>query len=250
MKDKLVFGIRSCLVHPHSARHKECLDTWGKHAKEQGYSVKVLLGDPTIEEEYKCTPDYIWSRAKDEGKDEMFEKSILYPSKWFLDETDYEYFFITDNDSFVDVSKFIENLEDVIEERGEVDYMGCCMPYRGWSLYETKTEAIEEKGFYASGGSGFLLSRKAARILVDNFDAKNYQSTMWDDLIAGKILFENGINLLHNGRMLFASPFCFDIHNAEGEEIPYIGDETGRHLVVQHYVDGKMEEINKFIKNK
>jgi len=30
--------------------------------------------------------------------------------------------------------------------------------------------------------------------------------------------------------------------------VPYIGDETGRHLAIQHYVSGHMEEISHYHK--
>ena len=65
MVDKLVFGIRSCQVPPYPERTKECLSTWGKDAKDLGYTVKVLLGNPNLYSEYYDTQDTLWSRAID-----------------------------------------------------------------------------------------------------------------------------------------------------------------------------------------
>ena len=252
MINKLVFGIRSCQVPPYPERTKECLSTWGKDAKDLGYTVKVLLGNPNLYSEYYDTQDTLWSRAidydtKNRFRIEMFEKSVLYPCKWFLNETNYEYFFITDSDNYINIDKFIPNIKSTLEEYKEVDYMGCCCPFQGWDANNPHIEYITEH-VWAHGGSGFLLSRKSAKILIDNFKVNDYQSTFADDLIVSQILFKHGIYLLHNGYMFFDSPFEMGINYQEGTKPPYIGDTTGKHLISQHYVSGKMEEIEKYIK--
>ena len=136
--------------------------------------------------------------------------------------------------------------------------MGCCNPFPGDNVNIPTIKYIEipkdPNYAFASGGSGFLLSRKAAKILIDNFDAREwhekYGSTIADDLIVSKILGKHGVPLLHNGHLFFDSPFRKTIIYADGLEPPYMGDNTGKHLITQHYVSGKMEEINKYIKIK
>ena len=269
MKDKLVFGIRSCQVPPYPERAKECLDTWGKDAKDLGYTVKVLLGNPNLYSEYYDTQDTLWSRAVDYDvkkryRIEMFEKTVFYPCKWFLNETDYEYFFITDSDNYIDIDKFIPNIKNAIDQYKEVDYMGCCCPFQGWDANNPHIEYIpqnvstiniynpfwtsSDSNIFAHGGSGFLLSRKASKIILNNFNTNDYHSTFSDDIIVADILYKQGINLLHNGHMFWDSPFEMGINYQEGTKPPYIGDSTGNYLISQHYVSGKMKEIEKYIK--
>ena len=258
MVDKLVFGIRSCQVPPYPERAKECLDTWGKHAKDLGYTVKVLLGNPNLYSEYYDTQDTLWSRAidwdpKSRYKCELFEKTIFYPCKWFLNETDYEYFFITSDDSFINIDKFIPHLKKLIKDYKEVDYMGCCGPWQGWNAniphieYISKPHIEGSRPIYAHGGPGFLLSRKAAKIIIDNFDVSNYETTYWDDGITADILLNHQVPLLHNGYIFLESPFLSIIQYNDGTFPPYIGDSTGNYLIAQHCVSGKMKEIEKYI---
>ena len=249
MKNNLVFGIRSSLVPPYLSHTQECLNTWGKEAKDKGYNVKILLGDPNLQKEFIDDGDILWSKAIDNNLTECFQKTVFYPCKWFLENTLYEYFFITDCDTFIRIDKFVENLEFLLKEYKEIDYMGCCTPYRGWNPFHPTYEIITEPGFYASGGSGFLLSRKSAYILINTFLASDYNyDTKWDDLIVGDILFKHKVYLLHNGKHLFFSPFKRVVYPYY-EPTPYIGDSTGNHLIVQHYVDGKMEQINDYLRN-
>jgi hypothetical protein len=48
-------------------------------------------------------------------------------------------------------------------------------------------------------------------------------------------------------RIYLESKFNVIIGNPHELPIPYIGDESGKHLVIQHYVGGHMEEIANYL---
>ena len=251
MNQDLVIGIRSTLVNPYPERHQECLDTWGREFQNKGYNVKVLLGDPNLTPPYKEDSNILWSSSPDDH-DNVFFKAVYYPYQWFLNETDYKYFFITDNDTFIHCDKFISRLEYIIDKYKEVDFWGCELPWWGGQFSIVRDQALTDY-HQASGGSGWLVSRKAAQIVIkQGLDhIKNLDTYWYDDLITSQILKKNSIELISDSTLLFDSPFKKSIHVLEGAEpCPYIGNESGNHLIAQHYVNGKMKDIMNYIKNK
>jgi hypothetical protein len=109
-------------------------------------------------------------------------------------------------------------------------------------------------GIRASGGSGFFLSRLAASIIIEKYESKewhNYKDVdnNWlyvDDVLVAKLLMHNGTYLLHDNAYLFESPYkptIGPLNEHSHLHVPFIGDETGKHLCVQHYLDGHMYEI-------
>ena len=102
MKEELVIGIRGTFAESHVDNYRECLRTWGKVFKDRGYTVKVLLGLPTLTKDYDDVGDYLFSNVLDDY-DHIFYKTIYYPYQWFLKETKGKYFYITDSDTFPQV---------------------------------------------------------------------------------------------------------------------------------------------------
>jgi hypothetical protein len=87
-----------------------------------------------------------------------------------------------------------------------------------------------------------MVSRKAMKIALDNMkiveDPLDYQI---DDWVLGRAMWENGVQLLHDSRILFESkhkPLAADPYNIG---LPDIADPNS-HLAIQHYLNGHMEE--------
>ena len=78
----------------------------------------------------------------------------------------------------------------------------------------------------------------------ENFDkfGEVYFSTIFEDKIVGEILYNAGINLFHDSRLLFSSPYKQTINNPSGKPINFIGNKDS-FLAVQHYCDGHMKEL-------
>jgi hypothetical protein len=70
----------------------------------------------------------------------------------------------------------------------------------------------------------------------------------YEDCIVGNILHNNGVPLLSDSKIYMESPFNIILGNPENVPVPYIGDESGRHLAIQHYLSGRMEELSHYHK--
>tara|TARA_B100001093_G_scaffold515881_1_gene593271 strand:- start:491 stop:1246 length:756 start_codon:yes stop_codon:yes gene_type:complete len=250
MEEELVIGIRGTFAESHVDNYRECLKTWGKVFKDRGYTVKVLLGLPALTKDYHDVGDYLFSNALDDY-DHIFQKTIYYPYQWFLKETKSKYFFITDSDTFIHPDRFISRLEEVIKKYPSLDYWGSPTPWQGQNFGDLELKIAGKKGVFGSGGCGFLVSRRAAKIVVDNAleEIKNYDSWWFDDYIVGNILQKENIDFVWDTSMIWVSPWKGGIYVEEGyPPIPFIGGEEGNYLIAQHYMDGKMELLMNIFK--
>jgi hypothetical protein len=96
--------------------------------------------------------------------------------KYILDH-DYDYGFFTDTDTFVCVDKLLASAFT------EHDYIGWC-----------------HGRDYCQGGSGYWLSNKAMRVLVE--DNEPTPTTVWEDLHVGTVLARHGILPTNDERYL------------------------------------------------
>ena len=118
-KSKLIILVTGTTIEPWAQNWKECKSTWIPEIKKLGYNVMVAIGNPNLETEWQIDGDMIWFKAED-TKRGLYDKSIRLPIDWILSETDYEYYFRIDSDSFVHPSRFdwmiTENLKNNIKE--------------------------------------------------------------------------------------------------------------------------------------
>jgi len=95
------------------------------------------------------------------------------------------------------------------------------------------------------------------QVLIDELDYDNYinktnqepwgSDKLWAcDLIAGHILYKNGINLWHDSRIIFDSKYK-TIMSGVGQ--PFVGDKDS-FMTVQHYCNGHMQEIMEMLYGK
>jgi len=218
----------------------ECETTWVPKLREKGYDVIYLMSNPHLDKDYELIGNFFFSKC-DDTKYDIYLKAEYYISKYILDETDYEFRFHTDSDSFVHVDRFIKFIEDYTVNNPK-DYVGCAIPYPGLNWDHLVQKEFDSKNLWASGGSGFLLSKKSMYHLYHDFDRNKYQDTIFEDKIVGEILYNAGINLFHDSRLLFSSPYKQTIGNATGKPINFIGNKDS-FLAVQHYCDGHMKEL-------
>jgi hypothetical protein len=169
----------------------------------------------------------------------LYDKSIRMPIDWILSETDYEYYFRIDSDSFVHPSRFdwmiTENLSNGIPH-----YMGCAHPAASTNPYESFKYVVCREGTIASG-CGYMVSRAAMKVAKEKLRIDEDIDYEIDDWALGRAMWENQVPLIHDSRILFESkhkPLAADPHNIG---LPYIGD-THSHLAIQHYMNGYMEE--------
>lgn len=275
-QDKIAIGIRGCIFSPWDKQWKECMDTWGASMKSQGYNIKILMGHPELKEDYIELDDFLFSKST-ETKYGVFYKHIYYPCKWFLNETNYNHFYIVGDDTFVHPKKFIELYEGMtnytkFNDGGGPHYWGAATPRLAeWesNLREFRENFMDER-LYLSGGSGMVLSRVAAKTIVDTFESGEWvdwtknaipfptpgfslpplksskEWLYWDDLLVGSILYRKGIWLTQDNAFNFESPFNPKVgpfYKGMENHMPYIGDKSGNHLVAQHCVGDHMHEI-------
>ena len=172
---KVVVAIRGALFPPYGERIEECLFTWGKVLEDKGIPVKACVGNTNIEGEYKEEGRFIFSNCTDKPND-IFYKSIYNPCKWLVNDTDYEYIFIADSDTFIHPNRFITTCKKFCN--GKFDYVGCACPIEENVLIPIEKQIDHPTHRYASGGGGFFLSRRAAKLIVEGFDNKVWHQFM------------------------------------------------------------------------
>jgi hypothetical protein len=240
LNKKVLITVTGTWVKTHYKNWIECETTWVSKLREKGFEVLYLMSNPYIKSGFKKIDNFFFANCKD-NKEELYLKNHYYISAYFINETDYEYRFHTDNDTFIHPERFITLLDDYVNKNPK-DYMGCALPYPGFNTYNLIKREITSPKHYASGGSGFLVSRKAQRYMVEDFNAKNYEHLAYCDKITGEILYKNGIKLFHDSRLLFESPYKRAIRDPQKIGCPSIGDKNS-FLAVQHYCNGHMVEL-------
>lgn len=237
-KNKLIILVTGTTIEPWAQNWKECKSTWIPEIKKLGYQVMVAIGNPNLETEWKIDGDIIWFKAEN-TKRGLYDKSIRLPIDWILCETDYEYYFRIDSDSFVHPSRFdymiTENLINGIPH-----YLGCAHPAASTNPYENFKYVVCKERTIASG-CGYMVSRAAMKVAKEKMRIDEDIDYEIDDWVLGRAMWENNVPLTHDSRILFESkhnPLAADPHNIG---LPYIGDIYS-HLAIQHYMNGYMEE--------
>lgn len=235
---QMVIMVTGTTIEPYAQNWKECRNTWVPVLRNMGYHVYMAIGNPDLENYYKIEEDIIWFKA-DDTKYGLYDKSIRLPIKWILEETGYQYYFRIDSDSFVAPKRFDAMIKQNFREIPNINYMGCCHPYDGWNPHELQRLQVCKEGYIASG-CGYLVSKYAMQVAQEKMriveDPLDYTI---DDWVLGRAMWENGIHLLHDSRILFESPFKSLMGDPKGMGVPYIGDPESS-LAIQHYMNGHM----------
>jgi hypothetical protein len=236
---------------------KECEATWIPKLRNLGFKVIVALGNIEVEKYGQLTPNdfknyyefinenTIQFRTFD-TKRGLFDKSIKLPAQWVLEETDYEYYFRIDSDSFVHPYRFKQMLEENFKYFPDVDYMGCCHPWMGWNPHEFKRVFVCKHGHIASG-AGYMVSRRGMKVALDKMRVLQPFEFQADDWVLGRAMWENGVPLLHDSRIYFESKHRVLVKDYKGIGVPDIS-ENDSHLAIQHYMNGHMKETMKKLK--
>jgi hypothetical protein len=103
-----------------------------------------------------------------------------------LSNYNFEWLFKCDDDTWVNPERLLKSINP------EYDYMGDDHGYRCNLYYKNNMHP------YGHGGSGYVLSRRAARIVGSTL---NREQRGCEDLIVGLILTQNGIALLDEPRL-------------------------------------------------
>ena len=231
---------------PNQENWIECSKTWVPYLRKLGYKVVVLLSDNSIYYDYTLRGDFLLSKC-DDGKGGLFFKKVLNPIRWILENNDFDYYFAIDSDSFVHPIRFEQMLHRNFYDFKEIDYMGTVIPYQStnpniWSRFM-------HYDYSHASGCAYMLSRRSMEIILNEYQDKGdsiFRKECYEDCVVGRILSEKGIPLLSDTKIYMESPHKTVIGNPYGQIVPYIGDETGRHLAIQHYASGHMEEICRY----
>ncbi len=238
-RDKIIILVTGTTIEPWCNNWKECENTWIPELRKLGYTVMVSIGDPNLENYYKIDGDIIYFKAED-TKVGLYDKSIRLPIKWILEETNYEYYFRIDSDSFVAPKRFDRMMFENFVELGVIHYMGCSHPANFINPHFYKKFFVCKKGTIASG-CGYMISRQAMMLAQGKMRIDEEVDYQIDDWVLGRAMWENAVELLHDSRMLFESQYNRLAHDPDNIGLPDIADPES-HLALQHYMNGHMEE--------
>jgi hypothetical protein len=240
MENTILITITGTWVSSHYSNWIECETTWVPKMREKGFKVIYLMSNPHLDKNYELVGNFFFAKCPD-TLESIYYKNHYHISKYLLKETNYQYRFHVDSDTFVHPDRVI----DIFKEYTIVnpkDYVGCVTPYPGLNTNFLNKIEINEPNYYASGGSGFLISRRSMKYMVGLFNEEEYETLADCDKITGEILYKEGIRLWHDSRFLFESPYKLIIDNSENLPNPFVGDPNS-FLAVQHYCNGHMKEI-------
>lgn len=262
INERVLITITGTWAESHAKNWMECEMTWVSRLRKMGFDVVYLMSNPHLDKPYERVGNFFFANCKDD-LDSIYLKNHYYISQYVNKDTDYEYRFHTDSDTFIHPERFVTLLEEYVNITPK-DWVGCMIPYNNlnpWQMIKREIQPGKWNGisFYASGGAGFLLSNKAMQVLIDELDYENYinktnQEPWFDktwacDLIAGHFLYKNDIKLWHDNRIMFESKYkkvMLDPHNFG---VPFVGDKNS-FMTVQHYCNGHMQEIMKMLYGK
>ena len=101
-------------------------------------------------------------------------RRLLGAVNWFLNETKFEYLFLTTTSSLINVNQLISHIKQFDSE----------IPiYAGHLMGESPNKFVT--------GSGILMNRITARLIIDKF--KEYPYEMLNDVALGMLLLKNGL---------------------------------------------------------
>jgi hypothetical protein len=130
-----------------------------------------------------------------------------------------------------------------------IDYMGTIIPYD--SRNPNVWSRILHYTYSHASGCAYMLSRKSMELIYNTYENNKdiiINNHCYEDCVVGNILHNNGVPLLSDSKIYMESPFNIILGNPENVPVPYIGDESGKHLSIQHYLSGRMEELSHYHK--
>jgi hypothetical protein len=130
----------------------------------------------------------------------------------------------------------IENFYEI----PNLHYMGCSHPANYINPHLHKRFFVCKEGTIASG-CGYMVSKEAMIIADSKMRIDEEVDYQIDDWVLGRAMWENGVQLLHDSRMLFESKYNKLAADPDNIGLPDI-DNPQSHLALQHYMNGHMEE--------
>lgn len=170
---KILIAIMSC--HRDRLFNDGCRKTWVRDVV--GADVRFFIGRPTPTD---ILPDEIFLDVDDGYTNLPFKIQAI--CRWAV-ENGYDVLFKCDPDTFVVPSRLLRS------DFSRFDYLGG-----------------NHHGGYASGGSGYFLSRRAMEFIVEAVPYEDKKNLDGEDVQVGKILNNHGIVLREDGRFRLNRP--------------------------------------------
>jgi len=167
----MLIGLLSCHQPFAEQRRNLCRETWIPQALDLGFDVVFIMGRGRTRENPPAERDGdLLLVSADDGYRELPQKTRAF-CEWAI-TTGHERFFKADDDTILAVHRFAQWLDELPPE---VEYAG-----NKW-----RTDAKP----YASGGAGYLLSRRAAGLVA----AEVRNRSGYEDVLTGTCMKRNHI---------------------------------------------------------
>ena len=151
-------------------------------------------------------------------------KIIMKAYKWIYENTNYNYIYYSDNNI------------NIIEDYANYDYYGNNILYdfdRTWHCDSCNNQQLNQLYYdkiliapFADNDSGYILSRKAIKILLDN--SNDIKNELYDDKAIGDVLFMNNIMLNEKNQDNYVlsknSEIIDQLYNEQDEKYIYINN--------------------------
>ena len=268
MSPKVLINIPVTFHQKYLNQIEEGKQTWGKYSP---YPIIYSVPNPLLDKEYSLKNNYLSCKCTDE-LNYNFSLKRFYFIKWAIDSNQkFDYLFLTDTDTFVHPYRLQLSLENYFINNPEIDFIGEMYP-RGTHPSEengktakfwvpTTKRVIINRGeiekikaidkvwgssnihCFPAGGVGYILSKKAAQTIVNNFnELLNIIHTLddfgcMDDLIISQFFYSKGIHLYNDNSFSHFSPKFNLPPNI------VINIEDSQEIIAQHERQGEFRNI-------
>lgn len=172
VRPKIVVGVLS--AKPYRDRRDACRATWlAELRKHDSMDAVFIVGSSAAGDPVRR--DDLLLLSCDDGYDHLSQK-VAHFCRWAVAHCEFDYLFKCDDDTFVAADRL-----------AEIDFQG--RDYIGFEFFGHG---------YASGGAGYFLSRRAAKIIATQLHGTDWK----EDVLVADCLRKNGIVISHDDRFL------------------------------------------------
>ena len=272
MNPKVLINIPITFHQKYLNQVEEGKQTWVKSCP---YPVIYSVPNPLLNKEYDLKDNYLQCKCTDDPN-YNFSLKRFYFIKWAITSgQQFDYLYLTDTDTFVHPYRLQEALTDYYSNQPNIDFIGEKYPRGGhpieengnpikffvhpeerYRVYDYEIEKIEAlkkvwghstPRTFAAGGVGYILSKRSAQKIVNDFDGLlNIIHSLddfgnMDDLVIAQFLYSKNISLYNDSRFT-----QFNYGDTDDILDPVmINIENSKTMIAQHDRQGEFNNIIK-----
>jgi len=244
MKYRLIIGILSSEVT--KKRAAMVRKTWLSEPLPHDVRAFFLIGKAHCAPQIKG--DILYLNCPDTY--EHLPKKAYQFLKYAYENLDFDYIFKCDDDTYVRIDQLLQH-----DFKGE-DYIGCTVAGDGHLSRNYHVQKVNDPQFrkpykgeflgpFASGGAGYILSKKAVEKIIHYPDKKRIENELYEDKVVGDIMRLSGIPQKHEP--LLSELYLLKDNSRRAEMITYHPIDPDQ-MEILHQKINRPKGLDRYIK--